>query len=605
MRELLEQIAFEARSAGVDALVVDGEFPEGDDIAYVVVPHEYFVVRPAHLYPSTEMLSRTIALTVEHPGTPWFEVTADHARRCGMIMDINTDSTAELQRRGLTVLHFQLGYSQYFDEWHGRDQPRPTDIVYMGSSDVKRDAALASYTRWWTGRKVNLLIPSEAPRTRASGAYLTGNEKHRLLGQSQILVNLHRGESRALEWVRVLEAMANGAVVVSEHSVDSLPLIAGEHFVSAGPQTIGLLTSHLLQDEKQLGEMRAAAYDFIRDQLPLSRSVEQLLEAAHQLVRCPLMPHHRPDPPPPRRQRPPPWETEDASPIALLGAEVSRLRHRIRELESAQAHVQGQAGYRGDGVVPLLQSRLYAAARPRISVLIPVFNKAPLVASAMDSVLACGRSDVEILLLDDMSTDQSRQRIMQWIREHPHTPASLLARRFNGGVSRARNSLLSRARGEFVFTLDADNGVYPTALDTFVEALDADPAKSFAYGPIEIRQNETYAGLLSTRPLDPEELRWGNYVDSMAMFRTAALRELNGWNEAMHTWEDYELWLRLLESGRSGVFVQQTHTWYGTHEGTLRTAAGLEMVGLWSQLRTSAPTIFADRPQVIAPGPDH
>ena len=174
MRELLEQIAYEARLAGVDAQVIDGDFPPGDDIVYVVVPHEYFIVRPPARWPSTELLSRTIALAVEPPGTPSFEVSADHARRCAIVMDINAKSIDELHRRGVSVLPFQLGYSEYFDHWHGVDRPRQNDIVYLGTSDPRRDALLASYSRWWLSRRVSLFIPSRAPGLRASDSHLAG-----------------------------------------------------------------------------------------------------------------------------------------------------------------------------------------------------------------------------------------------------------------------------------------------------------------------------------------------------------------------------------------------------------------------------------------------
>ena len=596
MRELLEQIAFEARLAGVDAQVIDGDFPPGDDIVYVVVPHEYFIVRPPARWPSTELLSRTIALAVEPPGTPSFEVSADHARRCAIVMDINAKSIDELHRRGVSVLPFQLGYSEYFDHWHGVDRSRQNDIVYLGTSDPRRDALLASYSRWWLSRRVSLFIPSRAPGLRASDSHLAGADKYALLAQSRILVNLHRGESRSFEWVRALQAMANGAVVISEHSVDSLPLVAGEHFVAAEPDSVGLLARHLLDDDACLVEMRAAAYNFIREELLLSRSVGELLEVCDQLVEHPLTPTHHALPVTTHAVDPLPWEVVEAGAVALLGAEVSSLRHRIRKLEIIQNRLQGQAGYLNDGAIPMLQTRAYAAARPRISVIVPVFNKAPFVVAALDSVVACGRADVEILLLDDCSSDQSAARITAWIRDHPDTPAAFLTRATNGGVARTRNALLARARGEFVFTLDADNGVYPTALDAFAAVLDENPEGSFAYGPIEVRRDGGFAGLLSPRSLDVDEIRYGNYVDSMAMFRTTALREVGGWNDALHTWEDYELWLRFLEKDISGVFVPQVHAWYVMRDGTLRTAADLELIGVWSQLRASAPTILAGPP---------
>jgi len=101
LREILEAVAFEARELGVDAEVVDDRAPDEPDVAYVVMPHEYFAVVPRTAWLTPAQLARTIALNVEHPGTPWFELAAQQALRCARVFDINDDSAFELNRRGL------------------------------------------------------------------------------------------------------------------------------------------------------------------------------------------------------------------------------------------------------------------------------------------------------------------------------------------------------------------------------------------------------------------------------------------------------------------------------------------------------------------------
>jgi len=68
--------------------------------------------------------------------------------------------------------------------------------------------------------------------------YLVDGEKFAHLARTKLLVNLHQEHSRSFEWVRVLQAIANGCVVVSEPSLDDQPLVPGEHFVVAAPESI-------------------------------------------------------------------------------------------------------------------------------------------------------------------------------------------------------------------------------------------------------------------------------------------------------------------------------------------------------------------------------
>jgi len=101
-------------------------------------------------------------------------------------------------------------------------------------------------------------------------------------------------------------------------------------------------------------------------------------------------------------------------------------------------------------------------AAPWLSLLLPVYNVAPYVGACVESILGQWVEGVEILLLDDCSTDDSRRIIDDLAQRHPQL--RVLAHASNGGLSAARNTLLAHARGEYVWFVDSDDLLMPGAL---------------------------------------------------------------------------------------------------------------------------------------------
>lgn len=592
MRDIFDGIAFEARCVGVDAEVVDDQFSSDSDVVHVMVPHEYFAVVPKEEWPSEAILSRSIALTVEHPGTPWFEISASQAKRCAAVLDINLDAQTELQRRGLAAQHFQIGYTQRWDQWGGTGSTRDIDILYMGSTDPRRDAMLSEAAQWWSDIRANLLVTTLAPKPDDSPDSVTSDGKYQLLARSRLLVNAHRLQSSCLEWIRVIEAMSNGAVVVSEHSSDVRPLVAGTHFVSARIESLGLIARGMLDQPDDIDRMRVAAYDFIREEMPMRPSVERLVDLACALVRRPRhVPTHQSIEEPPRPGPVMPGWPTMVTPVDVQGAALRRIEHRLRRLE--ESLLATQAGVAAVADREVVRTPAMSTVAPRVSVIIASYNHSAEILDALSSLAGCSGPTFEVLIQDDASTDGSIAVVSRFLSERPWLAASLWAGQVNRGPSSTRNRLLERARGEFVFVLDADNGVYPPVLQRLVDALDADPAASFAYAPIAVKRGNEFVGLVSSRPWMPQLLRQGNYIDAMAMTRTEVLREFGGWNLEMDGWEDFHLWVRLAEAGHHAAFVPQVLSWYRASAHSLSIQVSVDGVGMWSRIRAAAPNLMA------------
>jgi len=576
MNELLAAVAHEVEAAGVRTEVVVDTAPVGDSHVYVLIPHEYFACVRDELHPTRAQLARTIAFCTEQPETPWFEVSEAHARQAGAVVDISPAATAELRRRGVRAERFRLGYTEFWDGWR-RDETceRPTDVLHLGAVNDRRLEALAGYAATLWPLQTQILVPTQSPKTRERPDFLLGRSKWRCLSSAKVLLNLHREVAPYFEWVRVLEAISNGCVVVSEHSADTEPLVPGKHFVSGRLENLALLADALLRDEERLAAMRLAAYDLVRSELPMQPSAERLIAIAEGLARSPSRASR------PRRGRLVRHGVRDLVRRATYDPRINAvLDHQeqlrkwsrradaglkrvvLGQLELTRRLAIQEVAHRGEDPYALrevVHTPAYGRVRPRVSVLIPLYNHAVEVRAALASVAASEFHELEVVVLDDASTDASADAVVDIFAERPYLPGVLLQHAVNRGLGRTRNDLAAAARGEHVFMLDADNEVYPTAIPRLVKALDGDADAFFAYAMLEVHADGEPETLRSFLPWEPELLLRGNYIDAMALLRREQLLDLGGYAEdlRLYGWEDYELWCRAAERGLRGVLVPQ------------------------------------------------
>ncbi len=106
---------------------------------------------------------------------------------------------------------------------------------------------------------------------------------------------------------------------------------------------------------------------------------------------------------------------------------------------------------------------------PAVSVIIPAYNTAGYIDRCLDSVLGQSLRNIEVIVVDDGSTDDTAARI-----ETHAEPRLILLRKANGGPSSAKNLGLDRARGEFVLLLDSDDWLEHTCLEEMVAKATAD-----------------------------------------------------------------------------------------------------------------------------------
>lgn len=128
-----------------------------------------------------------------------------------------------------------------------------------------------------------------------------------------------------------------------------------------------------------------------------------------------------------------------------------------------------------------LQSlRRPSAPPPRLSVIVPVYNVGAYVAECLDSILEQDFEDLEVVVVDDGSTDHSGEVAQEYAAR---LPKIRLSRTANHGLGAARNLAVSKARGYYLTFVDSDDTVPPEAFSRMVETLDKS-GSDFAVGTL-------------------------------------------------------------------------------------------------------------------------
>jgi glycosyltransferase involved in cell wall biosynthesis len=195
---------------------------------------------------------------------------------------------------------------------------------------------------------------------------------------------------------------------------------------------------------------------------------------------------------------------------------------------------------------------------PLVSVVIPCYNQARYLGEAIQSVLAQTYQPVEVVVIDDGSTDDTYQVASSFARV-------FCIRTGNQGLSAARNVGIRTSHGTCVVFLDADDRLLDGALEAGVDALRRRPEVAFVFG--SFRCIAANGAPLPAEPSPRDELNHavgerkrnyagddhycplmqGNYIGMHAtvMYRRSVLEKCRGFNETLAACEDYDLYLRV------------------------------------------------------------
>ncbi|MBU9227190.1 glycosyltransferase [Burkholderia multivorans] len=210
------------------------------------------------------------------------------------------------------------------------------------------------------------------------------------------------------------------------------------------------------------------------------------------------------------------------------------------------------------------------ANRPLVSVVVPHFNLGEYLPRTLDSILASTYENVEIIVVDDCSTDALSCLTIERIQTLGGR-IRIVRNPMNLGLAATRNVALQHVRGEFVLTLDADDLIGPQFIELAVNALQCNSAFDFVVPQTgffldqeegQIGRQAAFADYAvfygEARALGMYENRFST---ATCMARTTTLRELK-YREELEAYEDWDLYTRAVAAGKRFIATNGIHFFY-------------------------------------------
>lgn len=189
---------------------------------------------------------------------------------------------------------------------------------------------------------------------------------------------------------------------------------------------------------------------------------------------------------------------------------------------------------------------------PQVSIIIPCYNAGDLLTEAVQSALAQTFDDLEVVIVDDGSTDP----VTKCLLEAASWPRTRIIHQANAGPAAARNRAVQAATGEYILPLDADDTIEPEYVAKAVAVLKARPEVGVVYCRATKFGAEQGPWNLPVYTL--RELVIDNVIFVTALYRKADWETVGGYNEKLrHGVEDYEFWVKIVHLNREVVQLDE------------------------------------------------
>ena len=288
LRELTETLRYELELQGIPSTVsIDGFPAPRSDLVYVLVdPRAYVELEGEEALPEEAVLRRTVVLGAERPGVSGDPERLTLLQRAGVVFDLDPRVVAELRRQGVVARPLKPGYSRLRDHYDP-SASRPIDVMFLGAHSLRRTEHLRRCARVLARRNCLLQFSGLQPGPAEGPAFL-GESRWPLLAQTKVVINIHRDLDQQFEWLRAVDAIHAGAVVVSEHASGISALEPGRHLLVADGDAVPYVVESLLDDEERLCRIRADAYERLSSWIPFALSTSVFRAALVEVLGRPL-----------------------------------------------------------------------------------------------------------------------------------------------------------------------------------------------------------------------------------------------------------------------------------------------------------------------------
>jgi len=204
---------------------------------------------------------------------------------------------------------------------------------------------------------------------------------------------------------------------------------------------------------------------------------------------------------------------------------------------------------------------------PKISVIVPTYNRADMIGGCIDAILSQTMHDFEIIIVSDGSADETERAVKDY-----HDPRILFFEEENGGQASARNLGIIKSRGEYISLCDDDDRFYPDHLMTLSDFLDTHRDVGLAYSDAVwiYKDGSKKPEVRFSQDFDKKNLESYNYITTQTvLFRKSCLKNTDLFNEDprfRNGLEDWEFFLRLSDN-YTFSHIKKVSSEYTVHEG--------------------------------------
>lgn len=239
---------------------------------------------------------------------------------------------------------------------------------------------------------------------------------------------------------------------------------------------------------------------------------------------------------------------------------------------------------------------------PAVSIIMPAYNVAPYIASAVRSALVQTFSDFELIVVDDGSKDNTAEIVKSLMREDGRVR---LVQQANRGLAGARNTALRAARGDMFALLDSDDMWEPEFLAAQLAILEARPDVDIVTGNGWYLEGPRHGELARPYP-DPRPDpvlasiigdEWSVFI--MSVMRRRVYTAIGPYDEEMRSNEDYDFWLRAAVAGFTFARNDRPLGYYRVRSDSLSASNVRMLRGILHVYRKLGPVI-ATRPAELA-----
>lgn len=208
--------------------------------------------------------------------------------------------------------------------------------------------------------------------------------------------------------------------------------------------------------------------------------------------------------------------------------------------------------------------------KPLVSVIIPLYNRAPLILETLGSVLEQTYRPIELIVIDDESTDNSIEIVKHFKSENNSDQFRIkISKQKNSGAPTARNRGIFSSKGKYLQFLDSDDILKPSKLQEEIKVLETNRNLDIVYSKAQFftgngnLQEEFWGIPLTSSSADYFNNSWQTMCP---LYRRSAVETIGLWNPDLPINQDWEYCIRTITSDLNIQFIPEVHSLFRVHQ---------------------------------------